>query len=528
MSVRERIDRLDVSLFEQMPMDATSPQDRRSLLALHAAVAARGDFSYLEIGSLVGTHMPSCLADPRCREVLLVSGRNEMSGDEKLQQDPDTTTALLRERLAGLRGADFEKLTTFGDGTERLDPTQLTADICFIDARGTDDSALRNARFCRRVLRNRGVIVFHHRTRVGRGIRRFLGDLSRYRAYPLAHELFVVEMNVPSLLLDPRVKAQLTRKTWLVADRLRVVRASLLFGAVVGRLRTSMTQTAPLHVVVRARLRARLPARRPRFYLAVCAIFRDEAPYLAEWIEFHRLQGVEHFWLYDNLSGDDWRSAITPNSDVVDVTPWPVENAGQYSAYLDCLTSHRRDARWIAFIDIDEFLFSPAGRSLPKVLREFEQHPGVVANWRMYGTNGYEDPPEGLVIENYLMRGPDDHPDNVLVKSIINPRKAVDFVDDPHRFHLVGTPVGEDHRPNRSALRDPATTDLLRINHYYSRSARELARKRARANAADGLVRDTAQTPQDEIRDETILQYLPALKAEMQDFSRRRNPIGGA
>lgn len=31
-------------------------------------------------------------------------------------------------------------------------------------------------------------------------------------------------------------------------------------------------------------------------YLAVCAIFRDEAPYLAEWIEFHRLVGVEHFY----------------------------------------------------------------------------------------------------------------------------------------------------------------------------------------------------------------------------------------
>lgn len=35
-------------------------------------------------------------------------------------------------------------------------------------------------------------------------------------------------------------------------------------------------------------------------YLSICAIFKDEAPYLPEWIEFHRSVGVERFFLYDN------------------------------------------------------------------------------------------------------------------------------------------------------------------------------------------------------------------------------------
>ena len=140
-----------------------------------------------------------------------------------------------------------------------------------------------------------------------------------------------------------------------------------------------------------ARLHARLPARRPPVYLAVCAIFRDEAPYLAEWVAFHRLQGVERFWLYDNLSRDDWRSALEPYSDIVEVIPWP-EEPGQDSAYSDCLKRHRSDARWIAFLDLDEFLFSPTERSLVEVLPEFERHPAVVVNWRMYGTNGHEAP----------------------------------------------------------------------------------------------------------------------------------------
>ena len=43
-------------------------------------------------------------------------------------------------------------------------------------------------------------------------------------------------------------------------------------------------------------LRARWPrpfGTRPPIGLAVCAIFRDEARYLAEWVSFHRVQGVE-------------------------------------------------------------------------------------------------------------------------------------------------------------------------------------------------------------------------------------------
>ena len=32
--------------------------------------------------------------------------------------------------------------------------------------------------------------------------------------------------------------------------------------------------------------------------LAVVAILKDEAPYLAEWLDYHLAAGVEHFYLY--------------------------------------------------------------------------------------------------------------------------------------------------------------------------------------------------------------------------------------
>jgi hypothetical protein len=39
-------------------------------------------------------------------------------------------------------------------------------------------------------------------------------------------------------------------------------------------------------------------------YLSVLACLRNEGPYLTEWIEYHLLVGVDHFWLMDNNSTD--------------------------------------------------------------------------------------------------------------------------------------------------------------------------------------------------------------------------------
>ena len=43
-------------------------------------------------------------------------------------------------------------------------------------------------------------------------------------------------------------------------------------------------------------------------------MFHDEASYLREWIEFHRLVGVERFFLYDHESVDDSREVLAPTS----------------------------------------------------------------------------------------------------------------------------------------------------------------------------------------------------------------------
>ena len=99
---------------------------------------------------------------------------------------------------------------------------------------------------------------------------------------------------------------------------------------------------------------------------------------------------------------------------VVVVHDWPMPFAGRHggAARLSrrsttaCAT-HRDDARWIAFIDLDEFLFSPTGTPLPEVLPDYERlrRPSCVSRAE-FGPSGHRTRPAGLVIENYVHRRP--------------------------------------------------------------------------------------------------------------------------
>jgi hypothetical protein len=239
-------------------------------------------------------------------------------------------------------------------------------------------------------------------------------------------------------------------------------------------------------------------------------MFLNESAYLREWVEFHRLVGVERFFLYDHESTDSSRELLAPyvaDGSVV-VHDWPVQ-PGLIEAYDDCLERHRDDARWIAFMDIDEFLFSPTGAPVPEILRDFEHLPGVGIPWALFGPSGHESQPPGLVVESYTVRT--SRPRRVRWwKSIVDPSRTL-HANGPHTFSYddgVDRPV-------------PAFVpfELLRINHYWTKSEAEfrakLSRPWAHTGKPSGTPFERARTIAGEgfgVECDAILQYLPALR----------------
>jgi hypothetical protein len=263
-------------------------------------------------------------------------------------------------------------------------------------------------------------------------------------------------------------------------------------------------------------------------YLSICASYRWEGPYLREWVAFHRVVGVERFFLYDNNSDDEHLEALAPYLDdgTVELLHWPEYPMGQVKAYAHCVEEHAQDSRWIGFVDVDEFLFSPRGRPLPEVLARYERWPGVGVNRVLFGASGHETQPPGGVVESYTRRL--DMPNmKASVKSIVDPARAIRPLN-PHVFaYTEGHAVDEHEQPLEGTFAASSSCTDLRINHYYTKSDEERVRKHNRPHAG-GRMREGQNFPGKALRedrnfgvpDDAILQYLPALQAELERVSR--------
>ena len=219
--------------------------------------------------------------------------------------------------------------------------------------------------------------------------------------------------------------------------------------------------------------------------LAVVAILKNEGHYLKEWLDYHLLAGVEHFYLYDNDSTDNQAEVATPyiEAGLVDYIPFPGK-VMQYIAYNDAINRFKFQCRYMAFIDLDEFIFPKNNRSIVEVVDEIlsrdPKAAGLAINWHVFGSNGQEkaDYSRG-VLERFTRRGQDNLNSIFLIKTIANPRK-IDFKSDAHwqnyfnEFYSInenGGVVPQWHNI-------PVSAKKIVINHYYTKSKEEYVNKK--------------------------------------------------
>ncbi len=232
MDIAQRVAAHDVGLFVHVASQ-TSEADRRSLLAVHHALAERtGSFAHLEIGSHLGGTLQAFVADPRCRRIVSIDPRPPAQPDDRGQvfAYEGNSTARMLARLGQVPGADLEKLETIELSTEDIAPGGLPRpDLCVIDGEHTYGAALRDARFCRAATHGAGVILFHDREVVEPAILDFVRETpGPVTAYPLRGSFFVVELGAGRhLLADPGVAASLgppDPRVWQVAGHLGISR----------------------------------------------------------------------------------------------------------------------------------------------------------------------------------------------------------------------------------------------------------------------------------------------------------------
>lgn len=228
--------------------------------------------------------------------------------------------------------------------------------------------------------------------------------------------------------------------------------------------------------------------------LAIVAIFKNEGRYLKEWLDYHLLAGVEHFYLYNNDSTDDYQEVLAPyiKGGVVTLTDFPGK-LPMYPAYDDAIQRHRFKCRYMAFIDLDEFIYPKSARSVAEVVEEiFSSYPDTAAfgiNWQCFGSNGQDkaDYSRG-VLERFTRRAPRDwifknrdgnDGGNIYIKSVVNPRLVYCFLSPHFAAYLGGAKsINSNGKETFCAGSHPIAADKIVINHYYTKSREEYEKKK--------------------------------------------------
>lgn len=232
-----------------------------------------------------------------------------------------------------------------------------------------------------------------------------------------------------------------------------------------------------------------------KYDLSVAAIFQNEAPYMKEWIEFHLLLGVQHFYLYNNLSTDNYKRVLLPyiKKGIVELIDWPYSfshnqekeslvgwHSIQGNAYNDAVIRSTGVSKWLAVIDLDEFLFTVKVNNLVNFLIDYEEFGGLAVTWCMFGTSFVEKIPEDkLLIESLVLRASSKIRCNNYIKSIIQPERVEKSIS-AHIFQykppfFAVNPNGKELELNGTHLEKPSGEklesfrDKIRINHYWTR-----------------------------------------------------------
>lgn len=209
--------------------------------------------------------------------------------------------------------------------------------------------------------------------------------------------------------------------------------------------------------------------------LSICAIIKNEGKYLKEWIEFHRLVGVDHFYLYSSDHSDLLRATLQPylRKGFVTFIPWiefPIhvdEESEHWALSIQlpaCENAIKfralKETKWLALLNTDEYLVPIQSYTVIDLLKRHDSYPAIILETDVFdGSQVNLAPQTQMLIESRgWIKAPPSNVYKTITKLILQPELCIGFTWPPYQI------LFKDHQKPFSMHR----TDM-RINRYANR-----------------------------------------------------------
>ena len=201
------------------------------------------------------------------------------------------------------------------------------------------------------------------------------------------------------------------------------------------------------------------------FKLSVGAMFKNESLIIKEWLDHYIYNGVEHFYLVDDNSDDNYLSIIQPYIDKGLITlfiskDWSYYLGRQRAIYNTFILPEINNTTWLLMVDLDEYAWSPKYINLTDMLDQCSNYGQIQVNATFFGSNNHITQPKSI-IESFTKRTVEIN--NANIKYFLNTKFGFSslnvhdatFIDDNHydiKYFII---LGKEY---------------FRINHYSCQS----------------------------------------------------------
>ena len=217
-----------------------------------------------------------------------------------------------------------------------------------------------------------------------------------------------------------------------------------------------------------------------KYYLTALVSCHNCATYFPEWLEFHLLQGFEHFIIQDQFSTDGIKELLQSYVDdgivsFVDIPESVKDTAFGMNSIKQGIDSQKGISKWLWVASLDEFVFLPNGGKVFDFLKGYEDYSSLAIQWVLFNSNGHMKRTSGLVTERFT---------NIYsefplhCKSIVQPDMVAGF-QNPHAFIPIAGKIAVDENKNPQPVAHPTAFNAskIRINHYWALSREEYLHK---------------------------------------------------
>ncbi|MCM2560961.1 glycosyltransferase family 2 protein [Lutimaribacter sp. EGI FJ00015] len=280
----------------------------------------------------------------------------------------------------------------------------------------------------------------------------------------------------------------------------------------------------------------------------IVGCMKNEAPYIVEWVAYHRAMGVDTFLIYTNDCSDG-TSEILDRLQEMGVLQhrnndnWKGNSPQQYALNQALKEPVIKNADWIIHIDVDEFINVRCGNgTLDDFFAAVPDATNVAMTWRLFGHSGVHRLSDEFVIAQFDACAPKYCPKphtvwgfktmfrNIGAYAKISchrPNKLGEAFENQVKW-VNGSGKDMTREVAKNGWRSSKKSigyDLLQLNHYALRSAESflIKRQRGRALHVDRSIGLNYWIRMDwgDARDVTIQRNIPRLRAEydrlMQD-----------